>query len=887
MTSRCQRLQDTLAEQGPAAFRSDEAARRHLEDCADCFAMLESLAALDAGFDAMPAIDASDELVEALLARDELRSTTPVRPTADRLSARDEGEVARRPARPSLTAVLGSGLRQLFGPGRPRLKAAVAFALLAVICMPAYVHFKTRQRVEMEYLGVDVMPAETQQGAGDTSWREFAAAGDGRSDISVVPVSDGAAPVPGAAPSPRVSEVTQGQLQALGYVGGGGKLDEKKAELSLDPGLAGAKGAKDEELPEEELLDRLSIGRDVDSPVWVGTETHVTFRGGSPRIESDVSGPFDEDADARQRVRDRLRDRLRSLPRGLQDAEGERAENAPAGPEAGKKAKDAPDPSEIEKVELPDAMALARGFLAGRDDTGVPSQPADGYWSNTYVPGDPVLRYLQARLAGRDRSLLATGGEPPSLHDAARRTTQPFDPPAGAALGVQLQADRSAALGETRMLMQVGLAATPRHGGRRPAMNVAVVFDLRGEIEPVTAAGLVALAAAFGEGRDLGDRFRLIVAGRGTGEVVAPEDFRRGPLVVATGSLLAEGPAHQTESLGLASAVRAAIAAVAGGDDPTAPLGSSAIVVATTQPLGEEVEGLIELARESAAAGMPLSVVGVGDGVELAELDRLALTGQGSRRLLREPAEARGLVDRELAAVSRAVARAVRLRIALAPGVRLVDVVGARRHGQDVVEWVRRTERAIDQRLARNLGIQADRGDDEAGIQIVIPTLYAGDHHVVLLDVVAPGPGPIADVTVRYKDLVQLENGVARARLDLKRGEGARGPLERNVLKNLLAHQLREVLENAGRDVREGGREAATRRLDAHRRLLAGLRLELAGFERDRDLDRDVAMLDEYVQLLSSPANETPERRLYLADSLRYAGRLKVLPAPMPVGGAK
>ena len=63
-------------------------------------------------------------------------------------------------------------------------------------------------------------------------------------------------------------------------------------------------------------------------PIWVGTEQNITFRGGSPRVESDVSGPFDEDSDARQRVRDRLRERLRSLPRGLQDANDDEGEEA-------------------------------------------------------------------------------------------------------------------------------------------------------------------------------------------------------------------------------------------------------------------------------------------------------------------------------------------------------------------------------------------------------------------------------------------------------------------------------------------------------------------------------------------------------------------------------
>ena len=83
------------------------------------------------------------------------------------------------------------------------------------------------------------------------------------------------------------------------------------------------------------VIRRANIERNDLLPIWVGTESNITFRGGSPRVESDVEGPFDGDADARTRVRERLRERLRSLPRGLQDAgdEGSEqpAEEAPQG----------------------------------------------------------------------------------------------------------------------------------------------------------------------------------------------------------------------------------------------------------------------------------------------------------------------------------------------------------------------------------------------------------------------------------------------------------------------------------------------------------------------------------------------------------------------------
>ncbi|MCB1037468.1 MAG: hypothetical protein KDD47_26795, partial [Acidobacteria bacterium] len=57
-------------------------------------------------------------------------------------------------------------------------------------------------------------------------------------------------------------------------------------------------------------------------PIWVGTESNITFRGGSPRVESEVEGPFDGDDD-RERVQELLRQRLQRLPRGLREGNGE------------------------------------------------------------------------------------------------------------------------------------------------------------------------------------------------------------------------------------------------------------------------------------------------------------------------------------------------------------------------------------------------------------------------------------------------------------------------------------------------------------------------------------------------------------------------------------
>jgi hypothetical protein len=324
--------------------------------------------------------------------------------------------------------------------------------------------------------------------------------------------------------------------------------------------------------------------------------------------------------------------------------------------------------------------------------------------------------------------------------------------------------------------------------------------------------------------------------------------------------------------------VRNTVADLRRSDDPSAPLGSSLLLLVTSQPLGPLTDALSAIAHESAVAGVPVSVVGIGDQLQLDELERVALAGQGNRRLMHAPAEAESLVERELSSLARVIARALRLRIRLAPNVKLVEVVGAERLDAAGAQQVRQAETSLDRRLARNLGIESDRGDDEEGIQIVIPTFYSGDAHAVLLDVVAPGPGPIADVTVRYKDLVYLRNGVARANLTLGRSTAPARPLERNVVKNYLAIRLSGVLKQAGRALMAGGDDQTIALVRDFQALLDSLQREVPGLQNDADLANDARLLGEYLALLETGLLQQDEPRLYLADSLQLSGYFKTVP---------
>ena len=93
------------------------------------------------------------------------------------------------------------------------------------------------------------------------------------------------------------------------------------------------------------IIRRADITEEDLMPIWVGTETNFSFRGGSPALESPQDGPFDVE-EARERALERRRERLRQLPRGLRGEQEEEDANAPpAGIELVPSSSPSPPPS--------------------------------------------------------------------------------------------------------------------------------------------------------------------------------------------------------------------------------------------------------------------------------------------------------------------------------------------------------------------------------------------------------------------------------------------------------------------------------------------------------------------------------------------------------------
>lgn len=81
-------------------------------------------------------------------------------------------------------------------------------------------------------------------------------------------------------------------------------------------------------------------------------------------------------------------------------------------------------------------------------------------------------------------------------------------------------------------------------------------------------------------------------------------------------------------------------------------------------------------------------------------------------------------------------AQAVEVRVQLPDNINLLEVIGSAPLGVVATERVRQVELASDERLQRDMGIKADRQEDEnRGVRFLVPSFRLGDEHTFYLRV--------------------------------------------------------------------------------------------------------------------------------------------------------
>lgn len=505
---------------------------------------------------------------------------------------------------------------------------------------------------------------------------------------------------------------------------------------------------------------------------------------------------------------------------------------------------------------------------------------ARGYWSNSYIPGD---RRLRRSFQAVDRWLggLKGGALEPlqSLYEDVRKMEQPLDAPIDGALSLTLQTDTAYAEGIKRLLVQVSIGAAQRAKEYRAPMNVALVLDVDGlspDHEAIAQYRKILLGLSLL--KEVGDNFSIVLTGASGGVVVGASEFRHGTVQVLSDNLgKASAATKGSGAVSLLDALKHASEEIKRSG--VNALGRSLVVVATHRQELTSVHELVDFSHQMAAEGMVVSAFSL-DGGNLPSLEAVALGGQGNRRVFTSKHDARELWKEELASVSRVVARALRLKVKLAPGVKLIEVLGARRLSVEQKEQVKRVEKTIDRMISREFGIKEDRGDDQDGIQILIPAFYSGDAHVVLFDVLVDGPGTVAEAELKFKDLVDLNNATLRTSVALGSNPVEPSPLNLNVVKNHFAYLFSQVMKDMSSDISsDQTNERALASLVRLEQLLSSVQASFVQLRGDPELEMDRKVIAKLTNILRVNKDVLKNRTLFQLY-LYMLSQLKLLPRP-------
>lgn len=495
--------------------------------------------------------------------------------------------------------------------------------------------------------------------------------------------------------------------------------------------------------------------------------------------------------------------------------------------------------------------------------------PTSGVIASTFVGGSGTAARLSDLM---DRGVMV-GGESVRLTAFDELGRLPYGVPARDAVAVYAELERSRLLeaGE-RVHLQIALMAREGEAPPRPRMDIRLVLDRSGSMVGEKWDNAIRAAHALVDRLEPGDTFGLISYSDDASLDLAPARVGDRRAAHAAVSRLVPGGATNIEA-----ALRMATLHAPEHRRPT----DVALVLLVSD--GQATVGLTgatelgDLARASFdRSGVLTTSIGLGTDFDEATMLGIAREGSGSYHFVRRPEDVDAILRDELEERALAVAQDLRLRIVVAPGVIVHRVYGSRVLTDGEAAEVRRTEVAVDTRLARELGITRDRREDiDEGLRMHIPTFRRGDQHVVLLEIEVP-PGTdtsrIAEVILDYKDLARASNEHGRVEVSAERTSDpdvATASLRRPVKRTVLAFQAADALQQAATALERG--DTATAHLVLNERIT--LLRAAADLWNDEALTADANILSRYVQVIDGAWNAFPyDERRTLLMAMNYYG---------------
>jgi len=245
-------------------------------------------------------------------------------------------------------------------------------------------------------------------------------------------------------------------------------------------------------------------------------------------------------------------------------------------------------------------------------------------------------------------------------------------------------------------------------------------------------------------------------------------------------------------------------------------------------------------------------------------------------------------------ATKKLIARSLSLQINLAAGVQLFSIIGShplndaprnnsQRHSlqnQQNQQNQQNTKKQTNasRKVARTELAAQKTGDSspKSEIKIIIPKYFAGDSHVVLLDVLVESPGQIAEVSLYYKDLLFHRTALNQANLTLSHELIIPEKLQDNVSKNLLALEISQTLKLSSKLLQNENRQMALNNIVSLNNRLAKFRNATLKWRKDKELMKDEVMLSNFVTAFKTLNLDNKQHQQYLQHTLKLAAWRKL-----------
>jgi len=422
----------------------------------------------------------------------------------------------------------------------------------------------------------------------------------------------------------------------------------------------------------------------------------------------------------------------------------------------------------------------------------------NGYWENTYLPGSPAIPLLVELLHNTTFSHIPID---PVLNASGVFLIQHrTDPPLQGALGLTGHTNLAYIDKPQRVLLQVTIKGAERAKGNRPPLTIVVVVPYSNNISIQEHQVIQDSLRALETERRVDDHIAVLTDQ--TDEFISFADFRYGTLELFLKNFQ-QGPNPTSNILPETVQALYSKASTLALRDENSQLRERIILTIGHSGVGS-LEPTYPSIDNHVLQGGTGSVLALNDNIELM---RLSARGQGSYRVLQPSVPAVQEVRAELESYGAVVARALRLNVQLQPGVELKEIIGSTKLTSPEIELEKAIEVATDKRIAQSLGIQTDRGDDDPGIQILIPRFLNGDSHIIILDLFVERAGPIADISLKSKDLVLMRNESIYASAALPAYTQESGVINAMVENNEYAQRLATVIRMVRSYSEEGNLE--------------------------------------------------------------------------------